>query len=71
MKDRTEKNRKLRKLVVIADAHGLELGPVGEPGNLAFVQLDGTLRPGHDVFNKYRCKHSEQLTYAGTGNTVK
>ena len=37
----------------IADAHGLEGGPVGEPGNLSFIRADGSLRPGHDVFNEF------------------
>jgi len=37
----------------IADAHGPELGPVGAPGNLAFIKIDGSLRAGHDVFNQY------------------
>lgn len=38
---------------LIADAHGPEYGPVGAPGNLAFIQPDGSLRPGHEVFNEY------------------
>lgn len=37
----------------IADAHGPEVGPVGGPGNLAFIQLDGSLRPGHEAFNEF------------------
>lgn len=36
-----------------ADAHRAEFGPVGTPGNLAFIEADGTLRPGHDVFNAF------------------
>ena len=37
----------------VADLHGPEDGPVGGPGNLAFIQKDGTLRPGHEVFNQF------------------
>ena len=38
---------------LIADAHRLEFGPVGGPGNLAFIEADGSLRPGHEIFNAY------------------
>jgi len=38
---------------LIADAHRPEFGPVGIPGNLAFIEADGTLRPGHDLFNAF------------------
>lgn len=38
---------------LIADAHGPEYGPVGAPGNLAFIEADGSLRPGHEVFNEF------------------
>jgi len=38
---------------LIADAHRPEFGPVGGPGNLAFIEADGTLRPGHEVFNEF------------------
>jgi cellulase (glycosyl hydrolase family 5) len=38
---------------LIADAHRIEFGPLGAPGNLAFIEADGTLRPGHDVFNEF------------------
>jgi len=38
---------------LIADAHRPEFGPVGAPGNLAFIEADGTLRPGHSFFNEY------------------
>ena len=38
---------------LIADAHRPEFGPVGGPGNLAFIEANGTLRPGHEVFNNY------------------
>jgi hypothetical protein len=35
------------------DLHRPEYGHVGWPGFMAFVMMDGSLRPGHDVFNKY------------------
>jgi hypothetical protein len=38
---------------MIADAHRPEYGPVTAPGNLAFIEADDTLRPGHDVFNEF------------------
>ncbi|HSV74861.1 MAG TPA: hypothetical protein VLH79_13965 [Chthonomonadales bacterium] len=38
---------------LIADAHRPEHGPVGPAGSLAFIEADGTLRPGHDAFNDY------------------
>ena len=38
---------------LIADAHRPEFGPVGGPGNLAFLEADGSLRPGHGVFNEF------------------
>ena len=38
---------------LIADAHRIEFGPVSAPGNLAFIEADGRLRPGHGVFNEY------------------
>ena len=38
---------------LIADAHRPEFGPVTEPGNLAFIEADDTLRPGHEVFNEF------------------
>jgi len=37
----------------IADAHGPGYGPVGGPENLSFIGPDGSLRPGHDVFNRF------------------
>ena len=36
-----------------ADAHRPEFGPLGRPGNLAFIEADGSLRPGHGVFNEF------------------
>ena len=38
---------------LVADAHRPEFGPVGAPGNLSFIEADGTLRPGHDAFNEF------------------
>ena len=37
----------------VADLHGPETGPVGVPGNLAFINEDGTIRSGHEAFNDY------------------
>lgn len=39
---------------LIADAHRPEFGPV-QPrvGNLSFIEADGSLRPGHEVFNEF------------------
>ena len=39
---------------LIADAHRPEYGPLGRPGNLLFIEADGSLRPGHDVFNEFQ-----------------
>lgn len=53
------KRRKIGWLVyllhhsLIADAHRPEFGPLGGPGNLAFIEADGSLRPGHQVFNEF------------------
>ncbi len=38
---------------LIADAHRIEFGPLSGPGNLAFIEADGSLRPGHEVFNEF------------------
>lgn len=38
---------------LIADAHGKGFGPVGGPENLSFIEPDGSLRPGHEVFNEF------------------
>ena len=38
---------------LIADAHRPEQGPLGAPGNLLFIEADGTLRPGHEAFNEF------------------
>jgi hypothetical protein len=37
---------------LIADAHRAEFGHMGGPGNLSFIEADGSLRPGHEVFNQ-------------------
>jgi hypothetical protein len=37
----------------VADLHPPELGPVLDAGYMAFIRQDGSLRPGHDIFNKY------------------
>ena len=38
---------------LVPDLHRPEFGPVGGPGYLAFIEADGTLRPGHEVYNEY------------------
>jgi len=38
---------------LVADLHREEYGPVGHPGNLAFIEADGSLRDGHEVFNDF------------------
>ncbi|MEI6376966.1 MAG: cellulase family glycosylhydrolase [bacterium] len=38
---------------LIADAHRPEFGPLSDPGNLSFIEADGSLRPGHEIFNDY------------------
>lgn len=39
---------------LVADAHRPEFGPVTpENGNFAFIEADGSLRRGHEFFNKY------------------
>ena len=38
---------------LIADAHRPAFGPLSSPGNLAFIEADGALRPGHAVFNEF------------------
>ncbi len=37
----------------VADLHDPEDGFVGLPGNLAFINKDGSLRAGHEVFNAF------------------
>ena len=38
---------------LIADAHGPQYGYVGQPGNMSFIDADGSLRAGHEAFNEY------------------
>ncbi len=38
---------------LIADAHRIDFGPLSAPGNLAFIEADGSLRPGHEVYNEF------------------
>ena len=37
----------------VADLHRPQYGFVGEPGYMAFIHMDGSLRKGHEVFNRY------------------
>lgn len=37
----------------VADLHREEFGPVSVPGNLSFIEKNGSLRPGHDCFNAF------------------
>lgn len=39
---------------LIADAHRSEFSPVSGPGNLSFIEADGSLRPGHELFNDFQ-----------------
>ncbi len=38
---------------LIADAHREEFGPMGRAGNLSFIEADGELRAGHDIWNEF------------------
>ena len=38
---------------LVADGHRPEHGHVGVAGYMAFIEADGRLRAGHDVFNAY------------------
>jgi hypothetical protein len=38
---------------LVADLHAREYGPVGRPGRLEFINADGTLRAGHEIFNEF------------------
>jgi hypothetical protein len=38
---------------LVADAHRPEHGPVTEAGNIVFIEVDGSLRSGHEFFNEY------------------
>ena len=37
----------------VADLHTEEDGPLSEPGNLMFIDKDGSVREGHEIFAKY------------------
>jgi endo-1,4-beta-mannosidase len=37
----------------VINAHRAEFGPTNPPGNLSFIEADGSLRPGHEVFNEF------------------
>jgi hypothetical protein len=38
---------------LIADAHRAEFGPTDHAGYMAFIEADGSIRPGHQVFNEF------------------
>lgn len=38
---------------LVPDLHRPEFGPVGGPGYLGFIEADGSLRKGHEVFNEF------------------
>jgi hypothetical protein len=38
---------------LVADLHLPEYGPVGAPGDLRFINADGSLRKGHEVYNDF------------------
>lgn len=38
---------------LVCDLHAPEFGPVGIAGNMSFINADGSLRPGHDIFNHF------------------
>jgi hypothetical protein len=38
---------------LVADLHAAEYGPVGFPGRLEFINADGSLRAGHEMFNEF------------------
>lgn len=37
----------------VADLHHTEYGPVSSAGYMAFINMDGSLRAGHEVFNEF------------------
>ena len=37
----------------VTDLHRPEYGPVGPPGYMAFIEKDGSLRKGHEIFNEF------------------
>lgn len=38
---------------LVADLHSAQWGPVGPGGRFEFINADGTLRAGHEVFNRF------------------
>ncbi len=38
---------------LVADLHRPQYGPVGSPGYMAFINMDGSLRLGHEIFNQF------------------
>jgi hypothetical protein len=38
---------------LIADLHRAEYGPIGLPGRLEFINADGSLRAGHEIYNSF------------------
>lgn len=38
---------------LVADCHRERYGPVSAAGYMAFIEADGSLRPHHDIFNKF------------------
>ena len=37
----------------VADLHRPQYGPVDSPGYMAFINMDGSLRSGHEVYNEF------------------
>ena len=37
----------------VADLHDYSGGPVGPPGYMAFLEANRSLRPFHDIYNKF------------------
>jgi hypothetical protein len=37
----------------VADLHRAPFGPLNGAEYMAFINMDGSLRPGHDLFNRY------------------
>lgn len=38
---------------LVADLHRPEYGPYSTPGNLAFIESNGEMRKGHEIFNEF------------------
>ncbi len=43
----------------VADGHRPEFGPISTAGYMAFIEIDGRLRLGHEIFNKFCSKKGE------------